>query len=85
MSIKERIKEIIVNTLDLDVNIKDFPDENVIELYGINSVDTLEILLNIEEEYDMQVDDEDLNIELVNSINNLADYVEAKLKEKGQE
>ena len=82
MDIQTRIKEIIINTLEMDLEVSDFSEENIIELYGINSVDALEILLYIEEEYDIQVDDDDLNVTLLNSINNLSTYVGNKLKDK---
>jgi len=51
---------------------------------GINSIETLAIVVGLEEEFDMQVDDDDLHERLFVSIGTLADFVCAQLDGKQQ-
>ena len=46
---------------------------------GITSIDALEILINVEIEFGIEVDDEDLSAALVSSLGNLGTYVERRL------
>ena len=75
-----KIKEIIVNVLNLEIEPSELGNEELIETYGINSVDALEILIHVENEFGVQIDEADLNAELINSIFTLSSYVEEKLK-----
>lgn len=70
-----KLKEIVIRTMELDKSPQDIIGENLIEEIGFNSVDALEILVLIENTFDIRVPDEDLSSELLTSINNLADYV----------
>lgn len=79
--IKE-LKEIIIKTMELNVEPEDIKGENLIEEIGFNSVDALEILVWVENTFDMRFPDEDLSSELLSSLDNLADYV---IRRKGQE
>lgn len=74
--IEERIKAIIKRQFDLadDVNI-DSHDSNFLEKYNINSIDALELLLMIESDFDVEIDDADLNSNLLSTIYNIADYI----------
>ncbi len=73
-----KIKSIIVRVLDIDTDPNEIQDENLIEAYGLNSVDALEILMHIEKEFDISIDEEDLTAELVNSAHGLAAYITAR-------
>jgi acyl carrier protein len=76
------LKEIIIKTMELNVAPEDIKGENLIEEIGFNSVDALEILVWVENTFDMRFPDEDLSSELLTSLDNLADYV---IRRKGQE
>lgn len=69
------LKEIIIKTMELNVEPEDIKGENLIEEIGFNSVDALEILVWVENTFDMRFPDEDLSSELLSSLDNLADYV----------
>lgn len=77
--IVDKLKEIIEKSID--VNKEDIIGDNLITELGINSVDALEILVWVENTFDIIIEDEDLSIDLLSSINTLADYVENKLNE----
>lgn len=82
-SINQRVKQAIVRALHLQILPEEIPGEEA--LFGggmeIDSVATLEILFALEEEFDIEVDDDDLRVELFASVDALVDYVEARLEE----
>lgn len=77
--LKQQIKEMIVERLFLDADpnaIED--DENLMENYEIDSVNLFEIVVGLEEEFEISFEDEDFSVDLFATINNLAEYVEQK-------
>ena len=70
-----KLKEIIIKTMELSVELEQIKGENLVEEIGFNSVDALEILVWVENEFDIRFPDEDLSSELLISLGNLADYV----------
>ncbi len=81
MSIEYRIKQVIIRTLSLEVDADEIDDED--QLFGgglgINSMATIEIIVGLEEEFDIEVPDEDLRVELFDSVQTMADYVRTAL------
>lgn len=71
-----KLKEIIIKSMNLTQEPSDLGDE--ISNLGLNSVDVLEILVWVENDFDIQIDDEDLNASLLRSFEHLADYVISK-------
>ncbi len=82
MSIEHRVKQVIIRTLSLEVEADEIDDED--ELFGgglgINSMATIEIIVGLEEEFGIEVPDEDLRVELFDSVQTMADYVRAVLQ-----
>lgn len=82
MSIEHRVKKVIIRTLSLEVDADEIDDED--ELFGgglgINSMATIEIIVGLEEEFGIEVPDEDLRVELFDSVQTMADYVRAVLQ-----
>ena len=78
-SIIEEIKKVIGETTDIENAELLTEMENLITEKGINSIDAIGILVAIEDTFDIEIDDQDLSVELVKSIKNLADYVEKKI------
>ncbi len=77
-----KLKEIIINSMGINKLPEDIEGTDMITELGINSVDALEILVWIENTFYLQIPDEDLNVDLIRSIDNLTDYV---LSKKGDE
>lgn len=75
------LKEIIIRSLQVDKLPDNIEEVNMINELGINSVDALEILIWIENTFSLQIPDEDLNSELLISMDKLADYVLSKISE----
>ena len=82
MSIEHRVKQVIIRTLSLEVDADEIDDED--ELFGgglgINSMATIEIIVGLEEEFGIEVLDEDLRVELFDSVQTMADYIRAVLQ-----
>ena len=81
MSIEHRIKQVIIRTLSLEVDAEEIDDEDVLfgGGLGLNSMATIEIIVGLEEEFDIEVPDEDLRVELFDSVQTMADYVRTAL------
>jgi len=74
--VEERIKNVIYDQLDISKDILiDSYDEEFLSKYNLNSVDALELLLMIEQEFHIEIDDSDLNSDLLSTIHNLAVYI----------
>lgn len=72
----EKFKEIIVDRLGVDPNeISD--DASFIDDLGADSLDTVELVMAFEEEFDLEIPDEDA--EKLTSVGSAKEYLESKL------
>lgn len=78
-SVEDKIKNLVIEVLDLEINPENLESNGLIEAYGLNSVDALELLMHIENDFDIEIEEEDLTSELVDSISHLAAYVQARM------
>ena len=77
--LKQQIKEMIVERLFLDADPSAMgDDENLMENYGINSVNLFEIVVGLEEQFEISFEDEDFSVDLFANVNSLAEFVERK-------
>lgn len=77
--LKQQIKEMIVERLFLDVDPAQIgDDENLMENYDIDSVNLFEIVVGMEEQFDISFEDEDFSVDLFATVNSLADFVDKK-------
>ena len=75
MSIEERVKKIIVEQLGVkEEDVK--PEASFVEDLGADSLDTVELVMALEEEFDIEVPDEDA--EKFQTVSDIVNYVEAK-------
>jgi acyl carrier protein len=81
--IEAKVKDLLITHMQLDVKAEDIDptEEYFLEAFGFNSVDALELLLRIEQEFDIEISDENLNAELVKNVRSIASYVLEKLNE----
>lgn len=80
--IKDKLRHIIVQALRLHRTPESIPDQNLTSELGLDSINSLEVLIWVENEFGIQIDDEDLSVALINSLDVLAAYVENKLLAK---
>ncbi|MDH2998013.1 acyl carrier protein [Pasteurellaceae bacterium LFhippo2] len=73
MSIEERVKKIIVDQLGAKIeDVK--PEASFIEDLGADSLDTVELVMALEEEFDIEIPDEEA--EKITTVQSAIDYVQ---------
>lgn len=78
VQIQEKLKEIIVESMELNMKPEEIDGGDLIGELNINSVDALEILVWVENQFQITIPDEDLNSSLLESLDNLVDYLYQK-------
>ena len=73
MSVKERVIELILEHLDVDAAAV-VPEAKFIDDLGVSSMDLWELVLVMEDVFDLEVPDEDL--EKIITIQNAIDFIE---------
>ena len=74
---EERIKEIIVEQLGVDQD-QITPDASFIDDLGADSLDTVELVMAFEEEFDIEIPDEEA--EKIRTVRNVIDYLKNHLE-----
>lgn len=72
MSIEERVKKIIVEQLGVKEEVKS--EASFIEDLGADSLDTVELVMALEEEFDIEIPDEEA--EKITTVQSAIDYVQ---------
>ena len=72
MSVEEKVKEIIVDQLGVDEK-QVSPEASFIDDLGADSLDTVELVMALEEEFDIEIPDEEA--EKIASVKNAIDYI----------
>ena len=79
-NIEDRLKNMIVERLFMKIAPEDIDcQKSLIESYGVDSVSLLELVVGVEEEFAIEVGDEDFNVESFQSVDALAAFVRGKL------
>ena len=83
---KLKLKELIVNDLDVNVNLEDIKDE--VSLYdgglGLDSIAIINFLVLIEKKFEISFDENEISAKVFSTINNLAELVSLKLMAKNE-
>jgi acyl carrier protein len=58
MSIEDKVKKIIAEKLSVDLN-EVVPAASFVDDLGADSLDLVELIMSMEEEFDIEIDDED--------------------------
>lgn len=72
MSVEEKVKEIIIDQLGVDEK-QVSPTASFIDDLGADSLDTVELVMALEEEFDIEIPDEEA--EKIASVENAIDYI----------
>lgn len=74
-TVKEKIKEIIVSRLKDEEKIRTLEYGTPLLSLGIDSILALSVLVEIEEEFNIEIDDSDLNMDKIRNISSFAELV----------
>ncbi|MCP4230703.1 MAG: acyl carrier protein [bacterium] len=75
--VNAKVKEIIIEQLGVTAD-QVTPEASFIEDLGADSLDTVELVMALEEEFDTQIAEEDA--EKITTVQQAIDYIEANLK-----
>jgi acyl carrier protein len=73
MSIEERVRKVVCEQLDVSGDIDD--NASFIDDLGADSLDTVELVMSLEEEFDCEIPDEEA--EKITTVQQAIDYVKA--------
>jgi acyl carrier protein len=78
--LRERLKRLIVERLKLEVEPSEIGDSDPLfgEGLGLDSIDALELVLGLEQEFGVRIEDEEVGGEALASVASLADFVREK-------
>ena len=76
MSIEEKVKNIIVEQLGVDIE-SVTPEASFIDDLGADSLDIVELVMTMEEEFDLEIPDEDA--EKIKTVNDVINYIKTKV------
>lgn len=71
----DKIREIVVEQLGVDAD-QVVPEANFVEDLGADSLDTVELIMAFEEEFDVEIPDTDA--EKIKTVQDVIDYIESK-------
>ncbi|MFN3870508.1 MAG: acyl carrier protein [Aquificaceae bacterium] len=77
MDLEQRIKEIIADQLGVEVE-KLNPSAKFVEDLGADSLDVVELIMAFEEEFGIEIPDEDA--EKIRTVGDVIDYLKEKVK-----
>ncbi len=72
----EKIREVLCSELDIEES-KVTMDANIADDLGADSLDVVDIVMSLEDEFDIEVPDED--IETVKTVGDLVKYIESNI------
>ena len=77
--LKLRIKQMIVERLFLQIEPSQMGDDELLmETYGVDSVALFELVVGLEDEFNVSLEDKDFSVDLFRTVNSIAKVVEAK-------
>ena len=73
-----RVKDLIVRRLKLEINPAEIDDAAPLfgEGLGLDSIDALELVLGLEQEFQIKVEDEEVGVKAFASVNALCDFID---------
>ena len=74
MSTLDKVKQVIIDKLGVEED-KIVPDASFVDDLGADSLDTVELIMQLEEEFGIEIPDEDA--EKMTNVKSVVDYIEA--------
>lgn len=80
MSVYDRVKKVVVDELSVAEE-EITPDASFVEDLGADSLDVVELVMRLEEEFGVEIPDED--VDKIRTVAQAADYIEARTAKAG--
>lgn len=81
----DRLKIIVNKWLNLDeIGLAAIEEDELLSEYGLNSLGTMEVVVAIEDAYDIEIEDDDLIVEELGTLRKLNQLVIRYLSSKGE-
>ena len=83
LEVEAKIKRILISKLEVSPDILSTSNSSTPLLgrgIGLDSMETLALVAGIEKEFDIEIGDEDLTVDLFKTMGALAEYVSQKIK-----
>ena len=73
----EKIRRLVVGKFNLDIRPQDIsPEQSLIELgVGVDSVSTLEFIMELEEEFEVSIDESEVSAEVLETVESLSEFI----------
>lgn len=78
--IEERIRKIIVDNTELDESIDNIASDDLLREVGVDSIEMITIIATIEQEFSIEILDEDMVDDNFMCIDNMVAFVEKRIK-----
>lgn len=75
---KRILKGLFVKAQRREIDPTGIPDSGLVSHLGIDSISSLEILILVEQAFDIEIADADLDVRLVDSLDVLVEYLKSK-------
>ncbi len=72
----EKVKQIICDQLDLEEDVVTL-EANILEDLGADSLDIVDLVMSLEEEFDIEIPDE--QVENIKTVGDIVKYIEAEV------
>ncbi|HPY89347.1 MAG TPA: acyl carrier protein [Lentisphaeria bacterium] len=77
-NLASQLKELIVERLFLDINPEDIEDEVELSEYGVDSFLLLELIVAMEEMFEVKFEPSDITAEVLKSVQSLVELIRSK-------
>jgi acyl carrier protein len=78
--LRDRIKRVLIKALELNLNVDDIEEKAQLdELSGFDSVAAIEFVLELEKEFGITIEPEDLDVEILKDLDRLATYIDRRI------
>jgi len=75
--IGEKVRQLVIGKFNLDINPQDISaEQSLVELgVGVDSVSTLEFIMELEEEFGVSIDESEVSLEILETVEKLSEFI----------
>lgn len=79
--IEKSLRKIIKKVVELSKSVEEIGNDDDLTELGMNSITAIELVVEVEEKYNFEFNDEDLLVDNFKTINRLVSYIEKRITE----